>query len=154
LLTSLFLYFQGQTNNKGLHEIKITYHGIEKEPRPTMVRALAAITDLNNQTQETQTQFIIHSCTYYVGFQLVNNYGKKNQLIQTKVIVTDIDGNLIDNILIECKIIGIGKERKEDENGLTIYEETKDELQITNVSSNKDAINIDFTPAIGKKDRI
>ena len=50
MLTSLFFYFQGKTDNKGIHEIKITYHGIEKEPRPTMVRALAAITDLNNQT--------------------------------------------------------------------------------------------------------
>jgi hypothetical protein len=116
-----------------------------------MVRALAAITDLNNQTQETQTQFIIHPCPYYVGFQLVNNYGKKNQLVQTKVIVTDIDGNLIDNVLIECKIVGIGKERKEDENGLTVFKEIKDEQQITNVSSNKDAINMDFTPTIGKR---
>ncbi len=151
MLTSLFLYFQGKTDNKGIHEIKITYHGIEKEPRPTMVHALAAITDLNNQTQETQTQFIIHPCTYYVGFQLVNNYGKKNQLVQTKVIVTDINGNLIDNVLIKCKIVGIGKERKEDENGLTIYEEIKDEQQITNVSSNKDAINMNFTPTIGKR---
>ena len=68
-----FFYFQGKTDHKGIHEIKITYHGIEEEPRPTMIRALAAITDLNNQTQETQTQFLIHPCTYYVGFQLVNN---------------------------------------------------------------------------------
>ncbi|CAF1253132.1 unnamed protein product [Rotaria sordida] len=141
--------FQGKTDNKGQHEIKITYHGVEKEPRPTMVRALAAITDLNNQTQETQTQFLIHPCTYYVGFQLVNNYGKKDQPVQTKVIVTDIDGNLIDNVSIECKIVGIGKERKEDENGLTVFEEIKDEQQITNVSSNKDAINMDFTPTLG-----
>ncbi|CAF3824365.1 unnamed protein product [Rotaria sordida] len=141
--------FQGKTDNKGIYEIKITYHGIEKEPRPIMVRALAAITDLNNQTQETQTQFLIHPCTYYVGFQLVNNYGKKNQPVQTKVIVTDIDGNLIDNVLIECKIIGIGKERKEDENGLIVFEEIRDEQQITNISSNKDAINMDFTPTIG-----
>jgi hypothetical protein len=116
-----------------------------------MVRALAAITDLNNQTQETQTQFLVHSCTYYVGFQLVNNYGKKNEPVQTKVIVTDIDGNLIDNVLIECKIVGIGQERKEDENGLVVFEEIKDEQQLTNASSNKDAINVDFTPTLGKR---
>ncbi|CAF4189665.1 unnamed protein product, partial [Adineta steineri] len=79
-------HFQGITDNKGTHEIKITYHGIEKEPRPTIIRALASITDLNNQTQETQTQFLIHPCIYYVGFQLVNNYGKKDKLVQTKVI--------------------------------------------------------------------
>ena len=146
-----FVYFQGKTDSKGTHEIKITYHGIEKEARPTMVRALAAITDLNNQTQETQTQFLIHPCMYYVGFQLLNNYGKKNQPIQTKVIVTDIDGNLIDNVSIQCKIVGIGKERKEDENGLTVYEEIKDEQQLTSVSSNKDAVNMDFTPTLGKR---
>jgi hypothetical protein len=116
-----------------------------------MVSALAAITDLNNQTQETQTQFIIHSCTYYVGFQLVSNYGKKNQAVQTKVIVTDIDGNLIDNVLVECKIVGIGKERKEDENGLITNEEITDEQTLTSVSSNKDAINMDFTPTLGKR---
>lgn len=133
-----------------MHEVKITYHGIEKEPGPTLVRALAAITDLNNQTQETQTQFIIHPCMYYVGFQLINNYGKKNQAIQTKVIVTDIDGNLIDNVSIECKIVGIGKERKEDENGLTVFDEVKDEQQVTGVSSKGDAINMDFIPTLGK----
>ena len=146
-----FLYLQGKTDNQGMHEVKITYHGIEKEPRPTLVRALAAITDLNNQTQETQTQFIIHPGMYYVGFQLINNYGKKGQAIQTKVIVTDIDGNLIDKVPIECKIVGIGKERKEDENGLTVFEEVKDEQQVTGVSSNGDAINMDFIPTLGKR---
>ena len=134
-----------------MHEVKITYHGIEKEPRPTLVRALAAITDLNNQTQETQTQFIIHPGMYYVGFQLINNYGKKDQAIQTKVIVTDIDGNLIDNVSIECKIVGIGKDRKEDENGLTVFEEVKDEQRVTGASSKADAINMDFIPKLGKR---
>jgi hypothetical protein len=57
----------------------------------------------------------------------------------------------MDNVSIECKIVGVGKERKEDKNGLTIFEEIKDEQQITNVSSNKDAINMDFTPTLGKK---
>ncbi|CAF1556194.1 unnamed protein product, partial [Didymodactylos carnosus] len=113
----------GKTNAKGLHEIKINYHGIEQEPRAIVVCALAAITDLNYQTQETQTQFIIHPCTYYVGFKLVSNYAKKNKPVQTKVIITDIDGNLIDNILIECKVTGNGNEKKEDENGLTVFEE-------------------------------
>ncbi|CAF4119037.1 unnamed protein product, partial [Adineta steineri] len=91
----------------------------------------------------------IHPCIYYVGFQLVNNYGKKDKLVQTKVIVTDIDGNLIDNISIECKIVGIGQEKKEDENGLTVFQEIKDEQQFTNVSSNKDAVNMDFIPKLG-----
>ncbi|CAF4114154.1 unnamed protein product, partial [Adineta steineri] len=142
-------HFQGITDNKGTHEVKIIYHGIEKEPRPTIIRALASMTDLNNQTQETQTQILIHPCIYYVGFQLVNNYGKKDKLVQTKVIVTDIDGNLIDNISIQCKIVGIGQEKKEDENGLTVFEGIKDEQRFTNVSSNKDAINMDFIPKLG-----
>ncbi|CAF1242365.1 unnamed protein product, partial [Didymodactylos carnosus] len=139
----------GKTNNKGLHEIKINYHGIEQEPRTTVVRALAAITDLNYQTQETQTEFIIHPCTYYVGFKLISNYGKKDKSVQTKVIVTDIDGNLIDNVLIECKVIGNGNEKKEDENGLIVFEQVKDNQTLTLVSSNKDAVNIDFTPKLG-----
>ncbi|CAF4209806.1 unnamed protein product [Rotaria socialis] len=142
-------HFQGKTNNEGIHEIKINYHGIEQEPRTTIVHALSAITDLNNQTQETKIQFIVHPCRYYVGFQLSTNYGKKNKPVQTKVIVTDIDGNLIDNILIECKVNGNGKERKEDENGLTVFEEIKDEQTLTVVSSNKDAVNIDYTPKLG-----
>ncbi|UJR17435.1 hypothetical protein I4U23_004330 [Adineta vaga] len=142
-------YFEGKTDSRGTHEVKISYHGVENEPRPITVNALAAITDLNNQTQETQTQFLVHPSTYYVGFQLNNNYGKKDQPIQTKVIVTDVDGNLIDNVSIECKIVGVGQERKEDANGLTIYEEIKDEQQITNTSSSKDAINMEFTPKLG-----
>ncbi|CAF0948791.1 unnamed protein product [Didymodactylos carnosus] len=142
-------YFQGKINNKGLHEIKINYHGIEQEPRTIFVRAIAAITDLNYQTQETQTQFIIHPCTYYVGFKLITNYGKKNKPVQTKVIVTDIDGNLIGNILVECKVIGIGNEKKEDENGLVVSEQVKDEQTLAIVSSNKGAVNIEFTPKLG-----
>jgi hypothetical protein len=152
--TVVFCYFQGKTDNQGTHEIKITYHGIESEPRPTLIRALAAITDLNNQTQETLTQCLIHPCMYYVGFQLINNYGKKNQVVQTKVIVTDIDGKLIDNVSIECKIVGIGKERSEDANGLTVFKEVKDEQQVTSVSSDKDAINMDFIPTLGKRFKV
>jgi len=140
---------QGKTDNQGKHEIKISYHGIEQEPKPIMVHALAAITDLNSQTQETETQFLIHPSTYYVGFQLTNHFGKKDQPVQTKVIVTDVDGNLMDHVSIECKIVGIGRERKEDENGLTKFEEIKDEQDITGVSSNQGAINIDFTPKLG-----
>ncbi|CAF3025123.1 unnamed protein product, partial [Rotaria sp. Silwood2] len=139
---------QGKTNSKGQHEIKITYHGIEQEPRPIIVHALAVITDLNSQTQETRSDFLIHPCTYYVGFRFVKNYGRIDEPVQTKVIVTDIDGNLIDNILIECKVIGYGKEKKEDQNGLTIFEEITDEQRLAIVSSNKDAVNIDYTPKL------
>ena len=85
-----------------------------------------------------------------MGFQLVNNYGKRDQPIQTKVIVTDVDGNLIDNVSIECKIVGIGAERKEDANGLTVSEEVKDEQQLTNASSKNDAVTMEFTPTLGK----
>ncbi|CAF3143752.1 unnamed protein product [Rotaria sp. Silwood2] len=144
-------HLQGKTNNKGQHEIKITYHGIEQEPRPIIVRALAAITDLNSQIQETQANFLIHPCTYYVGFQFVKNYGKKDELVRTKVIVTDIDGNLINNVLVQCDIIGHGKEKKEDQNGLTIFEDVTDEQRLTIFSSNEDAVNIDYTPKIGKR---
>ena len=115
------------------------------------MQALAAITDLNNQRQETQTQFLIHPSTYYVGFQILSNYGKKDQPVQTKVIVADIDGNLMDNVSIECKVVGTGEERKEDESGLVVYKEIKDEQQIIAVSSNKDAINMNFTPTLGKR---
>lgn len=142
--------FQGKTNNKGQHEIKIIYHAIEKQPEPIMVRASAAITDLNFQTQETETNFLIHPCKYYVGFQYVKNYGKKGEPVKTKVIVTDIDGNLINNILIQCKVIGHGKEQKEDQNGLTTFEEVTDEQTLTVVSSNKDAVILDYIPKLGK----
>ncbi|CAM2724480.1 unnamed protein product [Rotaria socialis] len=142
-------HFQGKTTNKGQHEIKIIYHGIEQEPRPIIVRALAAITDLNSQTQETGTDFLIHPCTYYVGFRYVKNYGKKGEPVQTEVIVTDIDGNLINNILIQCEVIGYGKEQKEDQNGLTIFEGITDEQKLTVVSSNKDAVILDYIPKLG-----
>ncbi|CAF4451576.1 unnamed protein product, partial [Rotaria magnacalcarata] len=108
-------HFQGKTNSKGQHEIKITYHGVEQEPRPIIVHTLATITDLNYQTQETKADFLMHPCAYYVGFQFVKNYVKKVEPVQTKVIVTDIDGNLIDNILVRCEVIGYGSEKKKIE---------------------------------------
>jgi hypothetical protein len=115
-----------------------------------MIYALATITDLNNQTEETETKFVIHPCKYYVGFKLKKNSGKKDKIVQTKVIVTDIHGNLIDNIFIECKILGSGKQKTEDQNGLTIFQQITDEQILTNISSNKDPVNIDFTPKLGK----
>ncbi|CAM4931847.1 unnamed protein product [Rotaria socialis] len=80
-------------------------------------------------------------------------YPKKyfqDEPVQTKVIVTDIDGNLIDNILVRCDVIGYGSEIKEDQNGLTIFEEIKDEQTLTIVSSNKGAVNIAYTPKLVK----
>ena len=106
---------------------------------------------MNNQTQETQTQFLVHPSTYYVGFQLGTNYGKKDQPIQAKVIVTDVDGNLIDNVSIDCHVIGTGQQKKEDANGLVVYEEVKEEQQLTSLSSNKDPVHINFTPTLGGK---
>ncbi|CAF4253465.1 unnamed protein product, partial [Rotaria magnacalcarata] len=123
-------HFQGKTNSKGQHEIKITYHGVEQEPRPIIVHTLATITDLNYQIQETKADFLMHPCAYYVGFQFVKNYVKKVEPVQTKVIVTDIDGNLIDNILVRCEVIGY------------------DEQTLTIVSSSKGAVNIDYTPKL------
>ena len=143
--------FQGQTNEQGVHEVQVNYKGLEKETRPISVNALAAVTDLNNQVQETQTQFLVHPSKYYVGFQLGTNYGKKGQPIQTKVIVTDVEGNLIDNVSIECKVVGTGQEKKEDANGLVVYEDVSEEQQIVDASSSKDAVNIEFTPKLGGK---
>ncbi|CAF3915943.1 unnamed protein product [Rotaria sp. Silwood1] len=140
-------HFQGKTDNKGQHEIRIIYHGIAQEP--IIVRALAAITDLNSQTQETGRDFLIHPCRYYVGFRYVKSCGKKGEPVRTEVIVTDIDGNLINDILIQCEVIGYGKEQKEDQNGLTIFEEITDEQKLTVVSSNKDAVILDYIPKLG-----
>ncbi|CAF4016800.1 unnamed protein product [Rotaria sp. Silwood2] len=149
MLILFFIYFQGKTDNKGKHEIKIIYHGIAQEPGPIIVRALAAITDLNSQTQETGRHFLIHTCRYYVGFRYVRSCGKKGEPVRTEVIVTDIDGNLINDILIQCDVIGHGKEQKEDQNGLTIFEEITDEQKLTVVSSNKNAVILDYIPKLG-----
>ena len=78
------------------------------------------------------------------------SFGKKDQPVQTKVIVTDIDGHLIGNVSIECKIVGMGRARKVDDRGVTIYEDVKDEQQTTVLSSDNDAVQIDFTPTLGK----
>lgn len=111
---------------------------------------MAAIRDLNNQTQETQANTIVHPCQYYVGFKLLSNYGKKDESIQTNVIVTDVDGKLVDNVQIECHILGSGKEKKEDKNGLIVYEDIKDEQNFTVLSSASDAVSANFTPKLGK----
>ncbi|CAF5097648.1 unnamed protein product, partial [Rotaria sp. Silwood1] len=84
----------------------------------------------------------------YVGFRYVKSCGKKGEPVRTEVIVTDIDGNLINDILIQCEVIGYGKEQKEDQNGLTIFEEITDEQKLTVVSSNKDAVILDYIPKL------
>ena len=129
--------FEGQTNDQGIHEIQINYKGLENEPIPIVVCVGAAIADLNNQVQETQTQFLVHPSKYYVGFQLTTNYGKKDRPIQARVIVTDVDGNLMDNVPIQCQIIGVEQQNKEDEQ------------QLTSLSSNSAATIIEFTPKLG-----
>jgi len=144
--------FQGQTNDQGIHEIQINYKGLEKEPRPIAVQVISVISDLNNQIQNAETQFLVHPSKYYVGFQLGRNYGKKGQSIQAKVIVTDVDGNLIDKVSIDCNIVGIGKEKREDaKSGLVVYEDVSEEQQLTGRSSSKDPTIFEFTPLFGGK---
>lgn len=52
--------------------------------------------------------------------------------------------------MVECNIMGSGTEKKEDQNGLTVFEEVTDEQRLTVLSSNKDAVKVEFIPKLGK----
>jgi hypothetical protein len=98
------LELNGMTDVNGEHEAKIVYAGNVKIPKT--LKAIAAITDLNFQTRETSTRyvlsrqnksltilsFLLHPSLYYIGVNVKRAYGKPNDLFPMEVIVTDIDG--------------------------------------------------------------
>ncbi|CAF4285359.1 unnamed protein product, partial [Adineta steineri] len=52
-------FFQGKTDSKGTHEIKIGYHGIEKEPIPTMLHSIETLSIKFPSTSVTITLVFI-----------------------------------------------------------------------------------------------
>lgn len=114
-----------------------------------VVRATVKVTDLNSQSQESESTLVLHPCEYYVGFQFMKYFGVKNEPIETKVIVTDVDGNLIANVPIECVIMGYQQKKSTNENGEAITEYTEDEQHFNILSSNTGGVTMTFTPKIG-----
>lgn len=81
--------------------MKITYAGTLKTPKT--LKAIAAITDLNHQTRETSTNFILHPSLYYIGVNVKRSYGKPKDVFPMEVVVTDIDGRVKENVAFWIK---------------------------------------------------
>jgi hypothetical protein len=60
---------------------------------------------MTNQALQTETSFIVHPSSLYVGISTQKTYGKPNEIIRFEVIVCDIDGQLVEGIEVQVKSV-------------------------------------------------
>ena len=92
------------TDKNGSNSIKINFQGIEETIKPIAVTAESTIQDLNSQTFSSNSSFIIHPSSLYVGLSQ-QPIGKEKKLF--KAVVTTIDGKRVSNIPIKLKLISV-----------------------------------------------
>jgi uncharacterized protein YfaS (alpha-2-macroglobulin family) len=90
--------FKSRTNAIGKHVLKITFESIEGEPaQPYALEASASVEDVNRQRWASSTNLLVHPSSLYVGLRTKRNFVSKGDTFTVESIVTDIDGNLINN---------------------------------------------------------
>ena len=57
--------------------VKLHYYGCERTPVPISLSAVAAVTDMNHQTQQSTVNMTVHPAAFYVGHRFDRAYGKK-----------------------------------------------------------------------------
>lgn len=140
--------FTGKTGFDGKHEIKIEFRGIEDCPSCISVSAHSSVIDINNQVQESATTFLVHPSFLYVGFKLKETFGRKGEEVKGEVVVCDVDGKLVKGVEVKLTIRGQGKQEKEDDAGLSIYEDVLDE-QTNTFKSDEKPVEFLFVPRFG-----
>ncbi|KAG2393528.1 hypothetical protein C9374_007059 [Naegleria lovaniensis] len=84
-----------------------------KAKHPLQISCKANVQDINRQTQGTECKTIVHSCQYYVGVRCTKKVVlKPDDPIDCFFIVTDVQGNAVTGVPIQCKLVKLGSETK------------------------------------------
>ncbi len=91
---SLSRGFNGHTDESGEHHLRLDLLRADP-PRPTVVSAEAAVSDVNRQTWSASASFLVHPSTVYIGLKTERNFVEAGKDVEVDVLHVGLDGELV-----------------------------------------------------------
>jgi len=96
--------FTGKTDATGTHYLGMDFNqqgDPAKDPQPQSVVAQATVMDVNHQAWSSTTTLLVHPADLYIGLHSDSYFVEKGAPLKVDFIVTDLDGNPMDNRPVE-----------------------------------------------------
>ena len=96
--------FTGKTDASGTHYLDLDFNqqgDPAKDPQPQSVVAQATVMDVNRQAWSSTTTLLVHPADLYIGLRSDRYFVESGTPLKVDFIVTDLDGNAIDNRPVE-----------------------------------------------------
>jgi uncharacterized protein YfaS (alpha-2-macroglobulin family) len=94
--------FTAKTDASGTHYLDIDFKQQgSKDPQPQSVSAQATVMDVNRQAWSSTTSLLVHPADVYIGLRSDSYFVEKGTPLKVDFIVTDLDGNPIENRPVE-----------------------------------------------------
>lgn len=86
--------FKSRTDSTGMHRLRVDFESVDP-PRTTRLSASASVNDVNRQSWNGTTGFLVHPANLYVGLRSERTFVEPGENLQVKSIVTDLEGKAI-----------------------------------------------------------
>jgi hypothetical protein len=114
--------FTGKTDASGFHYLDLDLNqkgDPAKDPQPQSVVAQATVMDVNRQAWSSTTTLLVHPADLYIGLRSERYFVGRGTPLNVDFIVTDLDGNPVDNRPVE---ITAGRLEWKTKNGTWVEE--------------------------------
>jgi len=114
--------FIGKTDASGTHYLGLDFNqkgDPAKDPQPQSVVAQATVMDVNRQAWSSTTTLLVHPAHVYIGLRSDRYFVERGTPLKVDFIVTDLDGNAIENRAVE---ITAGRLEWKTKNGIWVEE--------------------------------
>jgi uncharacterized protein YfaS (alpha-2-macroglobulin family) len=96
--------YEGTTDAAGIHQLRLDFEAVEP-PLPSSVTAQATVMDVNRQAWSSAVNVLVHPADQYVGLRTERTFVQRGEPIRVDAIVTDLDGNPVEDRPIEMRAV-------------------------------------------------
>jgi uncharacterized protein YfaS (alpha-2-macroglobulin family) len=118
-----------KTNPQGIHRIRLDFDAVEPS-YPMSLSLTGHVEDVNRQQWAGSTSMLVHPSDVYAGIKLAKNFIRAGENIETDILVSDVDGNVLPGRHVVVKAARIDWEQKGTE-----WEERELEAQTCEIDS-------------------
>ncbi|MBC8121317.1 MAG: Ig-like domain-containing protein, partial [Gemmatimonadaceae bacterium] len=86
--------FKSRTDTTGKHRLRVDFEGVDSS-RTVRLSASVSVNDVNRQSWNGTTGFLVHPANLYVGLRSERTFVEPGEALQVKSIVTDLEGKAI-----------------------------------------------------------
>lgn len=139
-----------RTDPAGNHYLRLDFAPpADGVPRPWSVSAEAVVMDVNRQAWAASTHLLVHPADLYVGLRSARTFVKQGEPLVIDAIVTDLDGNPVEDRPIVITAVRLDWEYKAGS-----WQQTENDPQECTVGSLAEPVSCDFDTSTGGEYRI